>query len=59
MIQRLCLLLFNLLSLPSLSERSTQGVDGDGNLVIKDGCLEGFRKFQDGMVCGIVVEDWG
>jgi len=42
-----------------LSERSTQGVDGDGDLVIKDGCLEGFRKFQDGMVCGIVVEDWG
>jgi len=50
---------FNLLSLPSLSERSTRGVDGDGDLTMEDGCLEGFWELQDGTVCGGVVDDWG
>jgi len=34
-------------------------VDRDGDLVIEDGCLEGFREFQDGVVCDGVVDDWG
>ena len=50
---------FNLPSLPSLSERSTRGVDGDGNLTMEDGCLEGFWELQDGTVCSGVVDDWG
>ena len=58
-IQYLHSLPFNLPSLPSLSERSTCRVDGDSDLVIEDGCLEGFREFQDGMVCGGVMDDWG
>ena len=41
----LCSLLFNLLSLPSLSERSTHGVDRDSNLAIEDSSLGGFREF--------------
>ena len=50
---------FNLLSLPSLLERSTCRVDGNGDLTMEDGCLEGFRELQDGAVCGGVVDDWG
>ena len=50
---------FNLPSLPSLSERSTRGVDGDGDLTMEDGCLEGFWELRDGAVCGRVVDDWG
>ena len=33
-------------------------MDGDGDLVMEDGCLEGFREFRDGAVCGGVVDDW-
>jgi len=33
-------------------------VDGDGDLVMEDGCLESFREFRDGAVCGGVVDDW-
>ena len=58
-IRRLCSLLFNLPSLPSLSERSTRGVDGDGDLTMENGCLEGFWELQDSTVCGGVVDDWG
>ena len=50
---------FNLLSLPSLSERSTHGVDGDGDLTMEDGRLEGFWELQDSAVCGRVVDNWG
>ena len=58
-IQRLRSLPFNLLSLPSLLEKSTCGVDGDGNLTMEDGHLESFWELQDGVVCGGVVDDWG
>ena len=58
-IQRLRSLPFNLLSLPSLSERSTCGVDGDGDLTMEDSRLEGFWELRDGAVCGRVVDDWG
>jgi len=58
-IQRLRSLPFNLLSLPSLSERSTCGVDRNGDLMMEDGCLEGFWKLWDGAVCSGVVDDWG
>ena len=58
-IRRLRLLPFNFLSLPSLSERSTRGVDGDGDLMMEDGRLGGFWELQDGAVCGGVVDDWG
>jgi len=34
-------------------------VDGDGDLVIEDGHLEGFRELWDSAVCGGVVDDWG
>jgi len=38
-------------------ERLTHGVDKD--LAIKDGgCLGGFKRFQEGMVCGGFVVDW-
>jgi len=40
-------------------ERSTCRVDGNGDLTMEDGCLEGFRELQDGAVCGGVVDDWG
>ena len=50
---------FNLLSLPSLSERSIRGVDGDGDLMMEDGRLEDFWKPRDGAVCGGVVDVWG
>jgi len=56
-IQRLRSLPFNLPSLPSLLKRSTRGVDGDGDLTIKDGRLEDFWELQDGAVCGGVVDD--
>ena len=59
MIRHLCSLPFNLPSLPSLSERSTRGVNRDGDLAIKDGCLESFREFQDSAVCSRVMNDWG
>jgi len=26
---------------------------------MENGCLKGFREFQDGAVCGKVVKDWG
>ena len=58
MIQRLHSLPFNLPSLPSLSERSTCGVDKDGDLMIEDGRLEGFWELRNGVVCGGVVDDW-
>ena len=34
-------------------------MDGDGNLTMEDGRLEGFWKLQNSMVCGRVVDDWG
>ena len=34
-------------------------MDGDGDLAIEDGRLEGFREFRDGAVCGGVIDDWG
>jgi len=34
-------------------------VDGDSDLMMEDGCLEGFWELRDGMVCGGVVDDWG
>ena len=49
---------FNLPSLPNLSERSTRGVDGDGDLAIEDDVLGGFRELREGTVCGGVVDDW-
>jgi len=48
---------FNLLSLPSLSERSTRGVDGDSNLAMENDDLGGFREFQESVVCGGFVDD--
>ena len=55
----MCSLPFNLLSLPSLSEKSTCRVDGDGDLTMEDSRLEGFWELWDGVVCGGVVDDWG
>jgi len=40
-------------------ERSTHGVDKDGDLAMEDGRLESFRKLWNGMVCGGVIDDWG
>jgi len=57
LIQCLHLLPFNLPSLPSLLERSTCRVDGDGDLTMKDGYLKGFWELRDGMVCSRVVND--
>jgi len=34
-------------------------VDGDGDLAMEDSSLEGFREFQEGMVYGGFVDDWG
>jgi len=34
-------------------------VDGDGDLTMEDGCLEGFWELWDSAVCGGVVDDWG
>jgi len=34
-------------------------VDGDGDLTMEDGHLEGFWELQDSAVCGGVVDDWG
>jgi len=34
-------------------------VDGDGDLAMADGRLEDFREFQNRVVCGRVVDDWG
>jgi len=45
--------------IPSLLKRLTYGVDGDGDLVMEDGHLEGFREFWDGAVCSGVMDDWG
>ena len=56
-IRRLRSLPFNLPSLSSLSERSTRGVDGDGDLMMEDGRLGGFWELRDGTVCGGVVDD--
>jgi len=56
-IRRLRSLPFNLPSLPNLSERSTCGVDGDGDLAIEGNVLEGFRELQEVAVCGGVVYD--
>ena len=58
-IWHLCSLPFNLPSLSSLSERSTCGVDGDGDLAMEDSRLEGFWELRDSVVCGRVVDDWG
>ena len=57
-IWRLRSLLFNLPSLPNLSERSTHGTDGDGDLEIEGDVLGGFRELREGAVCGGVVDDW-
>ena len=59
LIQHLHSLLFNLLFLPSLSKRSTCGVDGNSDLAMEDDDLEGFREFQEGTVCGRFVDNWG
>jgi len=40
-------------------ERSTHGVDRDGNLAMEDGGLRGFREFREGTVYGGFVDDWG
>ena len=56
--QCLCSLLFNLLSLPSLSERSTHRVDRDGDLVIADISLGGFREFHESTDYDGIVDDW-
>ena len=56
-IRRLRSLPFNLPSLPNLSERSTCGVDGDGDLAIEGNVLGGFR-LREGAVCGGVVDNW-
>jgi len=42
----------------NLSERPTYRVEGNGNLVMKDDGLGGFREFQEGAVCGEIVDDW-
>jgi len=42
-----------------LSERSTHGVDGDGDLAMGDDVLGGFREFREGAVCGRAMDDWG
>jgi len=34
-------------------------VDGDGDLAMEDGHLEGFWELWDGMVCSRVIDDWG
>ena len=59
LIRRLHSLLFSFPSLPNLSERSTRGVDGDGDLAMEDDALGGFRELQEGAVCGRAVDDWG
>jgi len=40
-------------------ERSTYGVDGNGNLATENDDLGGFREFQESAVCGGFVNDWG
>ena len=34
-------------------------MDGDGDLAMENGRLEGFRKFWNSAVCNRVMEDWG
>ena len=34
-------------------------MDGDGDLTMEDGRLEGFRELRASAVCGGVVDDWG
>ena len=51
-------LLFNFPSLPNLSERSTCGVNGDGDLAMEGDVLGGFRKLREGAVCGGVMGVW-
>ena len=34
-------------------------MDGDGDLTMEDGRLEGFWEPRDGTVCGGVVDVWG
>ena len=34
-------------------------MDGDSDLTMEDGHLEGFWELRDGTVCGGVVDDWG
>jgi len=34
-------------------------VDGDGDLVMEDDVLGGFRELREGVVCGRAVDDWG
>ena len=58
-IRRLCLLPFSFPSLPNLSERSTCGVDGDGDLAMEDDALGDFRELREGVVCGGAMDDWG
>ena len=57
-IWRLHSLPFSFPSLPNLSERSTHGVDGDGDLVMENDALGGFRELREGAVCSGAVNDW-
>ena len=57
-IWHLCSLLFNFPSLPNLSERSTHGMDGDGDLAIEGDVLGDFRELREGAVCGGVMGVW-
>jgi len=34
-------------------------VDRDNDLAMEDDNLGGFREFQEGMVCGGIVDNWG
>ena len=44
--------------MPSLSERSTHRVDRDGDLVIADIGLGGFREFHESTDYDGIVDDW-
>ena len=59
MIWHLRSLLFNLPSLPSLSERSTRGVNGDGDLAIEDddlGVLGNSERLQSVVDLWMIVD---
>ena len=59
MIRHLRSLLFNLPSLPSLSERSTRGVNGDGDLAIEDddlGVLGNSERLQSVVDLWMIVD---
>jgi len=59
LIRHLRSLLFNLPSLPSLSERSTRGVNGDGDLAIEDddlGVLGNSERLQSVVDLWMIVD---